>query len=153
MGGGGGASCGVSANEYSCAHGAQINFGDLTPYLTYAPLPPPRLSANTARKAPFRSFLLAFLLCLERTANLSFCRGRANSSKSKNAWSSLPLLFHDTVFEHGAWYFRICTQFSWHIQNTYINHRVPTPSPLPLRVVKAGRNYLNEEILPPSPPE
>ncbi len=22
----------VSANEYSCAHGAQINFGDLTPY-------------------------------------------------------------------------------------------------------------------------
>jgi hypothetical protein len=25
----------VSANEYSCAHGAQINFGDLTPYLTY----------------------------------------------------------------------------------------------------------------------
>ncbi len=26
---------GVSANEYSCAHGAQINFGNLTPYLTY----------------------------------------------------------------------------------------------------------------------
>jgi hypothetical protein len=25
----------VSAIEYSCAHGAQINFGDLTPYLTY----------------------------------------------------------------------------------------------------------------------
>ncbi len=28
-------SCVFSANEYSCAHGAQINFGDLTPYLTY----------------------------------------------------------------------------------------------------------------------
>jgi hypothetical protein len=27
--------CGVSANEYSCAHGAQIDFRDLTPYLTY----------------------------------------------------------------------------------------------------------------------
>jgi hypothetical protein len=27
--------CGVSANEYSCAHGAQINFGNLTTYLTY----------------------------------------------------------------------------------------------------------------------
>jgi hypothetical protein len=26
---------GVSANEYSCAHEAQINLGDLTPYLTY----------------------------------------------------------------------------------------------------------------------
>ncbi len=33
---GGGGSCGVSANEYSCAHGAQINFGHLTPYLTNA---------------------------------------------------------------------------------------------------------------------
>jgi hypothetical protein len=30
---GGGGCCRVSANEY-CAHGAQINFGDLTPYLT-----------------------------------------------------------------------------------------------------------------------
>jgi hypothetical protein len=35
-GGAGGGGCGVSANEYSCAHGAQINFGDLTPRLTYA---------------------------------------------------------------------------------------------------------------------
>jgi hypothetical protein len=32
---GGVAACGVSANEYSCAHGAQIKFGDLTPYLSY----------------------------------------------------------------------------------------------------------------------
>ena len=35
---GGGGSCGgggVSATEYSCAHGAQRNFGDLTPYLAY----------------------------------------------------------------------------------------------------------------------
>ncbi len=31
----GGGSCGVSANEYSCAHEAQINFGDLSLYLTY----------------------------------------------------------------------------------------------------------------------
>jgi hypothetical protein len=31
----GGGCCGISANEYSCAHGAQINFRDLTPYLTY----------------------------------------------------------------------------------------------------------------------
>jgi hypothetical protein len=28
-----GGGCGVSANEYSCAHGAQINFADLTPRL------------------------------------------------------------------------------------------------------------------------
>ncbi len=31
----GGWVCGVSANEYSCAHGAQINVEALTPYLTY----------------------------------------------------------------------------------------------------------------------
>jgi hypothetical protein len=34
-GGGGRGGCGASANEHSCALGAQINFGDLTPYLTY----------------------------------------------------------------------------------------------------------------------
>ncbi len=33
---GGGGGCGVPANEYSCAHRAQINLGDLTRYLTYA---------------------------------------------------------------------------------------------------------------------
>ena len=34
---GGRGSCRVSANEYSCAHGAQIDFEALTPYLTYGP--------------------------------------------------------------------------------------------------------------------
>jgi hypothetical protein len=33
---GGVAACGDSAKEYSCTHGAQINFGDVTTYLTYA---------------------------------------------------------------------------------------------------------------------
>jgi hypothetical protein len=33
--GGGRGGCWVSANEYSCADGAQINFGDFTPYLTF----------------------------------------------------------------------------------------------------------------------
>jgi hypothetical protein len=32
---GGGGGCGVLANEYSCAYGAQINFRDLTANLTY----------------------------------------------------------------------------------------------------------------------
>jgi hypothetical protein len=30
-----GEGCEVSANEYSCAHRAQINSRDVTPYLTY----------------------------------------------------------------------------------------------------------------------
>ncbi len=34
-----GGGCGASDNECSCTHGDQINFGDLTPYLTYAPHP------------------------------------------------------------------------------------------------------------------
>ncbi len=46
----GGGSCWVSANEYSCAHGTQIiNFGDLTPYLTYA------LDLRTSGSVPFMS--------------------------------------------------------------------------------------------------
>ncbi len=32
---GGWGSCGVLANEYRCAHGAQISIGDPTQYLTY----------------------------------------------------------------------------------------------------------------------
>ncbi len=32
---GSGGGCGVSSNDHSCAHVAQINFGDLTSYLTY----------------------------------------------------------------------------------------------------------------------
>jgi hypothetical protein len=32
---GGGGVAGSQPNEYSCAHGAQNNFGDLTPYLAY----------------------------------------------------------------------------------------------------------------------
>jgi hypothetical protein len=31
---------------------------------------------------------------------------------------------------------------------TVLYHRVPTPSPLPLRVAKAGTNRLNKEITP-----
>jgi hypothetical protein len=38
-GGGGGGGGGVTANESSCAHGALINFGGLTPYLTYGTHP------------------------------------------------------------------------------------------------------------------
>jgi hypothetical protein len=30
-----GGSSRLSTNEYSCAHGAQIHFADLTPYFTY----------------------------------------------------------------------------------------------------------------------
>jgi hypothetical protein len=32
--GGGGGGCGVLANKYNFAHGALINFGDLTSYLS-----------------------------------------------------------------------------------------------------------------------
>ncbi len=45
-----GGSCWVSANKYSCAHGTQIiNFGDLSPYLTYA------LDLRTSGSVPFVS--------------------------------------------------------------------------------------------------
>ncbi len=57
-----GRSSGVSANEYSCTHWAQINFGDLTPYLTYDFLGTPRhylatphISNNSLHLSWFRS--------------------------------------------------------------------------------------------------
>ncbi len=40
---GGGGSCLVSANEYSCTHGAQINFGDLNSIFNRNSLKPVRL--------------------------------------------------------------------------------------------------------------
>jgi hypothetical protein len=49
LGGGGG--WGVSANEYSCEQGAQINFRDLTPYLTYS-------GGNTSPTAPYYSWVM-----------------------------------------------------------------------------------------------
>ncbi len=49
---GGGGCCGVSANEYSCAHGAQINFWDSTPYLT-----------NVTTQQPPSCRTLLFLIC------------------------------------------------------------------------------------------
>ncbi len=63
--------CGVSANEYSCSHGAQIIFGDPTQYLTYesvcpfvgitvgSPPPPPqaRVTPPWTQKGEEQHFL------------------------------------------------------------------------------------------------
>ncbi len=56
---GGGGGCRVSANEYSCMYtGAHINFGDLTPYLTYAhgQNPVTRKNLNVSSRKSFRNF-------------------------------------------------------------------------------------------------
>jgi hypothetical protein len=47
----GGEVAGFTANEYSRAHGAQINIGDGDPYLTYD------LSLRCAVRIPFRLFV------------------------------------------------------------------------------------------------
>jgi hypothetical protein len=48
----GGGGYGVSADEYSCGHGAHINSGDLTRYLTYGPLLSPLLVISTPPFVP-----------------------------------------------------------------------------------------------------
>jgi hypothetical protein len=53
-------SCGASVNEYSFAHGAQINFGDLTPYLTYGLIIITHLSGVGLKHGDF--FLVCFLV-------------------------------------------------------------------------------------------
>jgi|688.fasta_scaffold573922_2 hypothetical protein len=50
--GGDGECYGVSANEYSCALGFQINFGDLTPYLIYSMISPDSLLPPTSQHPP-----------------------------------------------------------------------------------------------------
>ncbi len=49
--------CGVSANEYNCAHGAQINFGELTPCLTYAEMEPGEFTRKKVFVKLNRSFV------------------------------------------------------------------------------------------------
>ncbi len=46
--GGGGWGYGVSTNDYSRTHGAQINLGDLTPYLTDVPVDKPLVAHKNA---------------------------------------------------------------------------------------------------------
>ncbi len=64
--------CGVSVNEYSCAHGAQINFGYLTPYSTYdfrGPAISLIAAAGEAGKIPVfllnLNYSVYFYICLE----------------------------------------------------------------------------------------
>jgi hypothetical protein len=67
-----------SQPEYSCAHGAQINLGDLTPYLTYD------LNRQVC------SFRSADVYAGEATTPASgrFTRGRI-TSLSSTLWSSI----------------------------------------------------------------
>jgi hypothetical protein len=65
MRGRGGIAVAVSANEYSCAHEAQINFGDLTPYLTYG-FGPSQDGASTDVDEFLRT---TFLECLSMESN------------------------------------------------------------------------------------
>jgi hypothetical protein len=91
--GGGEGGCGVSANEYSCAHGAQINFGHLTPYLTYAQDAPrvekidqPRVTCE--RSAPLvRCYLAGWGL----PALAAGITAAATLSPSSNLGSATPL--------------------------------------------------------------
>ncbi len=68
-GDGGGGGCGVSANEYSFAHGAQINFfEDLTPYLTYGKISGKqngRLCVLPASKITSRTFRISSTILLK----------------------------------------------------------------------------------------
>ncbi len=71
-----GGSSGVSANEYSCAHEAQIYFGDLTPYLTYG-YEPWRLSSDFfAARVRLRACALALM-----AADISSCKYNSQSNE------------------------------------------------------------------------
>jgi hypothetical protein len=64
--------CEVSANEHSCAHGAQINFGDPSPYLTYG---------VWERVFLLRYFILS--LFNSRSGRAGSCLGTSNTSECR----------------------------------------------------------------------
>ncbi len=66
----GGGGCEASANEYSCAHGAQINFGDLrvTPYLTYG------LVQHSSRVTNHSSYGINYKGIIARKSYISYLR-------------------------------------------------------------------------------
>ncbi len=75
---GGGESCGVPANEYS---GAQINFGYLTPYLTYGA----RNLSNMPRNALAGNFLEAYSFSIVFSIGFSFEERQRRKRKAVNS--------------------------------------------------------------------
>jgi hypothetical protein len=66
--GGKGVNCGASANEYSCAQGAQLNFGDMTAYLIYGSFSPLNGVLHSLVK-----HMICLFGCKEKVKNESFC--------------------------------------------------------------------------------
>ncbi len=80
---GGGGGCGVSANEYSCAHLAQINFEDLTPYLPYK-YSPTTSHTSTFLTAIFHQSLISIPLVNKYTVELTQSLEFLNFKEPKN---------------------------------------------------------------------
>ena len=92
-----------SANKYSCSHGAQINFGDLTPYLTYGFFS--RVSQAGILDAIFQSvflfsLLLFWLCCLHGLRQTQ----RSASSKSSTGADAKYFLKHYILKSVTFWY-------------------------------------------------
>ncbi len=84
-------SCGFSANEYSYVYtGAQINFEDLTPYLTYGPDPEPHKGGGGDNHNSY-SQKLRLLFLRRKTVRGHIGRGRINVVPKKvHIYVSLP---------------------------------------------------------------
>jgi hypothetical protein len=81
---GGGGGCGVSANGYSCTYtGAQINFGDLTPYLTYGGYQLKLTNLPIVKLSKSNCSLFFYLCCPVLSLGLATTYGFSLQSKKK----------------------------------------------------------------------
>jgi hypothetical protein len=108
---GGGRSCGVSANEYTCTHGAQINFGDLTPYLIYD------YNGNLDETISTNYVFLTY--CKGQTHNLCSCKWSVNKQRKLYWWLTTmaiqnKILDSQCIF---AWNLSVNVQNVWFVIN------------------------------------
>ncbi len=110
--GGGGGGWRFSANEYSCAHGAQINFGDLTQVL-------PKIVVFTTAHSLFFTKWLTFAtepfgwVTLQCYIKLEILRGRGSASWLEPRTSRSLLESLTSLFFARSWFFTF-TSYYWH---------------------------------------
>jgi hypothetical protein len=92
----GGGSCGVSDNKYSFTHGDQINFGDLTPYLTYGVSVADSCGGRRAATTPARTRVgRGPLMRTQRSSTASPAAGsRRERSGSCDSWRQRKYISH-----------------------------------------------------------
>jgi hypothetical protein len=93
----GGGGCGVSANEYSCAHGAQMKFRDLAPYFTYV--------VDT----PTLSFARLRIYERSETKSVKYCEGENRKRRCVSTIFTSKIIFESETKNYMFFIFFSCS--------------------------------------------